>query len=433
MLRRMANHRMRLLLALALVAGLSTFVATLHSAKSDASSTIAPATTGTMVTLAGVAGVENDVYTCVSGIATQSDLYLPAAVAVYDGAVYFADEGDNCVYKEVGGTISVVAGTGDAGYNGDNRPANTAQLSDPQGLAFDAQGDLFIADSQNERIREVTPNGVISTVAGNGIDGYSGDGGPATSAELNLPLSVAVDSVGDLYIADTQNEVVREVSTSGTISTIAGNGTLGYNGDEIPATSAELHTPSAVALGPNGAVYIGDVGNNRVRMVLDGMITTVAGDSEPGGYNASVTVATQTPLDNPYSLAVDSAGDIFIADSSNCVIREVVPSGTISTIVGIAPTTPNKTCGPGKDVDGLSGPTTELYRPYGMALDAQGNIYIADTFNDVVRELVVSTGDGVKAGGNSTTTSTTTLHSSPTTTSTTRGPSTTSTSVGSSS
>jgi hypothetical protein len=212
--------------------------------------------------------------------------------------------------------------------------------------------------------------------------------------------------------------VVREVSTDGTISTIAGTGLIGYNGDEMPATQAQLHTPSAITLGPDGSIYIGDVGNNRVRKISGGVISTVAGDSEPGGYNPTRTVATQTPLDNPYALAVDPQGDIFIADSTNCIIREVSPIGTIATVVGIYPTTPYKTCGWGNG-DGLSGPSTELYRPYGLALGAAGNIYIADTYNEVVRVLVVSATASTAQPSATTSTTTPTTSTNPPTTSTT--------------
>ena len=395
----------RAALALVIMAGVTVFLIGPWRQQS-ASSSVTP---GTVQTVAGAFDEENDSGVCSSGVATQAELYLPDAVAIHNGNVYFADQGDSCVYElDSSGQLHPIAGTGTSGYNGDNRPATSAQLDDPQGLAFDSAGDLFIADSQNERIREVSPAGIITTVAGNGIHGFSGDGGSAVDSELNLPLGIGVDSQGDLYISDTQNERVREVSTSGIITTIAGNGGFGYNGDEQPATSATLQTPSAIAIGPDGGVYVGDAGNNRVRKILDGVITTVAGDSEPGGFNPNVSVATETSLYNPYALSFDANGDLFIADTTACIIRELLPNGTLANVVGITPKTPAPygTCA--WNGDGKAGDKTELNRPYGMAVDASGNIFVADTYNDTVREYATT-----ESPPTPTTTSTTSIKSPP--------------------
>ena len=245
-------------------------------------------------------------------------------------------------------------------------------------------GDLFIADTLNERIREVNTQGIISTVAGTGAYGFSGDNGPATEAQLNYPLDVAVAPGGGFYIADTQNERIRYVDASGTITTIAGDESgIDYGGDEGPAVDAALATPAAVAVAPNGDVYIGDVTNNRVRYIDgSGIIHTAAGNDAPGGYDATHTVATETSLYNPYSVAFDPSGNLYMADSTNCLIREVDNSGIIANLVG----NPGH-CGYGPG-DNQPGTSSWVNRPYAIAVDAAGDVFIADTHNDLVRELV---------------------------------------------
>jgi sugar lactone lactonase YvrE len=192
--------------------------------------------------------------------------------------------------------INTIAGNGTAGYSGDGGPANSAELNSPSGIATDGSGNLYIADPANNRIREVAMGtGVISTFAGNGTAGYSGDGGPATNAELQLPVEVAVDSAGNLYIADQGNNVIRKVATNGTITTVAGNNAEGYSGDNGQATNATLYAPAGVALDSVGNLYIADAGNNRIRLVnTAGTITTYAGNGTAGysGDNGAATSAT---------------------------------------------------------------------------------------------------------------------------------------------
>ena len=236
------------------------------------------------------------------------------------------------------GLISTVAGNGVCGFSGDGYAATSAELNAPTAVAIDAAGDLFIADSGNDVIREVNSStGLITTVAGNGTDGYSGDGYAATGAEFNFPNAVAVDAAGDVFIADSGNNVIREVDLStGLITTVAGNGTCGYSGDGGPATSAELSYPTGVAVDAKGDLFIADSGNNVVREVTSstGLITTVAGNGT-GGYSGDGYAATSAQLDDPTGVAVDAAGHIFIADSSNGAIREVDPStGLINTVAG---------------------------------------------------------------------------------------------------
>jgi sugar lactone lactonase YvrE len=351
--------------------------------------------------IAGEKGIAETNHTCASGSALTSLLSLPSAVATYGSDIYAASSGDSCVVEILpNGSIQPVAGTGTAGFNGNNISAVDAQLNDPQGLAVDSSGDLFIADSGNNQIREVTTSGEIELVAGSPTTsyGYSGDGGPAQGAELYYPLGVAVDSSGDVIIGDTQNERIREV-TDGIIRTIAGTGVIGFNGDDQPAVQATLDTPAGVAIGPDGTIYFGDVGNNQVRTInSDGIIETVAGDQQPGMYRSEYTEATETPLYNPYDIALDSSGDLYIADSTNCMIREVTPSGTIQPVIGLPPSEsgppPNTNGQPkcGFNGNGLSGADSRVNRPYGIAISSSGTLIVADTYNQVVRALTIESG-----------------------------------------
>jgi sugar lactone lactonase YvrE len=277
------------------------------------------------------------------------------------------------------GIITTVAGNGTQGYSGDGGPATSAQLGDPTGVAVDSQGDLFIADPNNEVVREVNTQGIITTVAGNGTYGYSGDGGPATSAQLRSPQGVAVDSQGDLFITDANNNVVREVSPQGIITTVAGNGTYGYSGDGGPATSAQLNFPYGVAVDSQGDLFIADEFNHAVREVnTQGIITTVAGTGTRG-YSGDGGPATSAQLNGPHGVAVDSQGHLLIADEGNSAVREVSPQGIITTVAG------NGTQG----YSGDGGPATsaQLNSPSGVAVDSQGHLFIADEGNSDVREV----------------------------------------------
>jgi uncharacterized protein (TIGR03437 family) len=273
-------------------------------------------------------------------------------------------------------TIYTLAGNGTQGFSGDNGPATGAELFQPLGVALDSAGNVYVADSSNNRIRKVS-NGVITTVAGNGTPGFSGDGGPATSTGVYGPSGVALDSAGSLYIADAGNNRIRKVS-NGVITTVAGTGGWGGDGgDGGPATSAQLFVPAGVALDSAGSLYIADAGNNRIRKVSNGVITTVAGNGTLG-YSGDGGPATNAQLYGPEGVAVDSAGNIYIADMDNNRIRKV-SNGVITTVAG------NGTQG----FSGDNGPaiSAELYRPEGIAVDATGNLCIADTWNNRIRIL----------------------------------------------
>ena len=246
------------------------------------------------------------------------------------GNLYFI-EGNQVRKIDSSGAIVTVAGTGAGGYDGDNGPATAAQLSTPYALAVDSTGNLYIADSAS-RIRIVSPGGTIASCAGSVARGYSGDGGQATAALLSLPLGMAIDAAGNLYIADNQNQRIRKVSANGIISTVAGIGTPGFSGDNDLAVHAAINSPSAVAVDQNGNVYVVDTGNQRVRKIAtNGVITTIAGGGTADGDGGP---ATSAQLGAPIGVAVDRSGNVYIAESQTNRFRMVAANGIITTIAG---------------------------------------------------------------------------------------------------
>ena len=338
-------------------------------------------TSGTITTIAGdgTFGFGGD-----GGPASAARLNSPDGVAV-DGAgnIYIADHGNNRIRRvDTSGTITTVAGDGTSGFGGDGGPATTAQLNFPRGVALDGAGNVYIADTDNHRIRRVDTSGTITTIAGDGTFGFGGDGGPATTAQLNFPRGVALDGAGNVYIADTDNHRIRRVDTSGTITTIAGDGTRGFGGDGGPASAAQLNSPRGVALDGAGNVYIADTDNHRIRRVdTSGTITTIAGDGT-FGFGGDGGPASAAQLNSPRGVALDGAGNVYIADTSNHRIRKVDTSGTITTIAG------DGTFGFGGD--GGPASAAQLNFPRGVALDGAGNVYIADTSNHRIRKVDTS-------------------------------------------
>ena len=344
------------------------------------------ATTGILTLVAGngTAGFSGD-----NGPATSACLSDPSGVVLdAAGDIFIADTANNRIREVINGVITTVAGSGypgsAGGFSGDGGPATSAQLNNPYGAAVDSTGNIYIADTNNNRVRKVS-NGVITTVAGNGTAGFSGDGGPTTSAQLNYPLDVAVDFAGNVYIADSDNYRVREV-TNGVITTVAGNGTAGFSGDNGPAISAELGLPEGISVDSAGRIYIADELNNRIRKVSNGAITTVAGGGTTLGDNG---LATAAQLNAPAGVAVDSLGNLYIADESNNRIRKVT-NGVITTVAG------------GGSSLGDNGPaiSAHLNGPAGVAVDSAGNVYIADTNNSRIRQ--VTTGVITTVAGNGT-------------------------------
>ena len=315
------------------------------------------------------------------GPAVEAELYNPAGVAVDSaGNLYIADSSNNGIRKvDSTGTITTIAGTGELGFSGDGGPAVEAELYGPAGVAVDSAGNLYIADSGNQRIRKVDSTGTITTIAGTGEFGFSGDGGPAVEAELYGPAGVAVDSAGNLYIADSGNRRIRKIDSTGTITTIAGTGEFGFSGDGGPAVEAEFRNPYGVAVDSAGNVYIADTGNRRIRKIdSTGTITTIAGPGE-FGFSGDGGPAVEAELRNPYGVAVDSAGNVYIADSRDHRIRKVDSTGTITTIAGTGEF--------GFSGDGGPAVEAELRNLYGVAVDSAGNVYIADTDNHRIRKV----------------------------------------------
>jgi sugar lactone lactonase YvrE len=314
------------------------------------------------------------------GQATSAELNNPVALALDDaGNLYIADSYNFRIRKVSGGTITTIAGTGEAGFSGDGGQAISAQLYVPSGLMVDRAGNLFIADYVNRRIRKVSTTGVITTVAGTGMEGFSGDGSQATQALLHLPTAVAVDSTGNLFIADSSNSRIRKVTAGGVISTVAGGGSQGFAGDGGQATSAGLNGPVGVAVDPSGKLFITDFLDQRVRKVTpNGVITTIAGNGTQG-YSGDGGPATSAQLNQPWGIAVDGSGSVFIADLVNHCIRKVAPSGVISTVAGDGK--------PGFSGDGEQSTSAQLKFPAGVAVDNAGNLYIADSGNNRVRKV----------------------------------------------
>ena len=332
---------------------------------------------GILTTLAGTGVLD---FGGDGGNASAAQLNTPTAVAVdLQSNLYIADSLNNRIRKVApGGAISTFVGTGVPGFAVDFGSPAGAQLNTPEGVGVDQAANVYIVDTLNSRVRQLNPGGNISTYAGNGNASYFGDGGPAYRAAVNQPEGVAIDAAGNVYIADTLDNVVRKVN-NGTITTLAGFGTPGFSGDGGPATSARLDHPRAVAVDTSGNVFVADTGSNRVRKIDPlGAITTVAGNGDTtfGGDGGPGTAAS---LSGPRGVAVDNSGNLYIADTGHNRIRKVTPDGTITTIAG------NGTCC--YSGDGGSAATAQLNMPWGLWVDAGGSVYVADSGNNAVRVL----------------------------------------------
>lgn len=339
-----------------------------------------PASAGVIETVAGngISGFSGD-----GGPATQGSLSYPWGVSVDGlGNLYIADAANNRIRKVDGnGMITTVAGNGINGFSGDGGPATQASLSGPSGVAVDNVGNLYIADYANYRIRKVDGNGIITTVAGNGNNGFSGDGGPATQASLSPVRDVAVDRFGNLYISDTYNDRIRKVDVNGYITTVAGNGTRFFSGDGGPATQASISYPHGVSVDGLGNIYFADVSNSRIRKVdANGIITTVAGNGI-SGFSGDGGPATQASLYSSLGVTVDGRGNLYIIDSGNQRVRKVDGNGVITTVAG------NGT--QGFSGDGGSATEARLSWPAYGTVDKLGNLYIGDNSNHRVRRVEI--------------------------------------------
>jgi hypothetical protein len=316
--------------------------------------------------------------------ATMAKLNNPAAViADMVGNVYIADYENNRIRKiNAAGIISTIAGNGVAGYTGDGMQATAAQIYHPNGVLSDALGNIFFCDYSNHCVRKINASGIISTIAGTGIGGYGGDGGPATLAQLYYPTNIALDRTGNIYIADAANQRIRKINTTGNISTVAGTGTAGYTGDNIAATTAGLNNPYGVTVDALGNIYVGDQINDRVRKISTaGTITTIAGTGT-AGYGGDGGAATAANLSRPTQVWADtSSGIIYFADRYNNCVRMISSSGIISTVAG------NSIAG----FSGDGGPATvaEANEIPGVSVDPFGNLYIADFNNNRIRKVSI--------------------------------------------
>lgn len=278
-------------------------------------------------------------------------------------------------------TISTFAGSmaKGAGYNGDGGQANAAQLNKPSSIALDKAGNVYITDFQNNVVRKVNAEGVITTIAGNGTEGYSGDGYKATAAQLHGPWGIAVDEAGNVYFSDKENHAIRKVNTAGIITTIAGKGKAGYSGDKGLATAAMLDHPLGLAIDKAGNIYIADNSNTAVRKInTAGIITTFAG-SFSTGYSGDGGLATNAKFKNIRYVACDGIGNVYISDTWNSVIRKVDAAGYISTVAG---NHTSKYSG-----DGGAATNAGIYFPVGITATDDGTLFIADNHNHVIRKV----------------------------------------------
>jgi sugar lactone lactonase YvrE len=340
--------------------------------------------TGIVNTFIGRNGLFDEGYT-----ATDAELGRATNLATdASGNVYIADGPNNRVRKlnAATGTITTVAGNGIAGYgygfSGDGGPATAAQLYFPYSVAIDNAGNLYIADCYNSRVRKVSAAGIITTLAGNGTAGFSGDGGAAIGAELNYPAGVAVDAAGNVYIADEGNSAIRMVDLSGVIHTVAGTGHYGFSGDGGPATRAELYEPIDIAVDKYGNLYLSDIANNDIRKVdTAGMINSITLNGA-AGFSGDGDSSVYAQVNGPAGLKVDSAGNLYFADLYNWRIRMINDSGIISTLAGNG--------SEGFSGDGGPALSAKLNYPEGVAIDHNGNMYIADGNNFRIRKMDLS-------------------------------------------
>jgi uncharacterized protein (TIGR03437 family) len=350
-------------------------------------------TNGNISTFAGTGAVG---HTGDGGKAYLATLDEPQGVAVdSSGNLYISEFGDNQIRKVTNDVITTIAGTSVFGFGGDGGAATKAELANPWGIAVDSGGNAYVADLWNYRIRKISSSGTMSTVAGNGLFSYSGDGASAAKSELDGPQGVAMDAAGNVYIADTQNNVVRRIASNGVITTFVGTGVAGSNGDGGQAAAAQLDKPQSVAVDATGNVYIADTQNSRVRVVTaDGSINTFAGTGN-GGYSGDGGQAVSAQLNQPYGLTFDASGSLYIADFNNSRVRKVTPDGNIATVAGNGGTFFNG--------DGGQAASSALNRPQSVAVDSAGDVYIADTQNNRVRMVatngIITTVAGTGAAG----------------------------------
>jgi sugar lactone lactonase YvrE len=340
----------------------------------------------TITTIAGtgIAGSTGD-----GSAATAAQIDAPGGI-VFDAAgnIYFSDYYRHVIRKiDPSGNISTFAGTGSAGFSGDGGPASAARFYSPNKMSFDIAGNLFVADYNNNRVRKISTSGIITTIVGTGTIGSTGDGGNATAATLWHPSDVVTDNAGNVFIADYTNNKIRKISPTGIISTFAGTGSASSGGDGGAATLAQLYNPFDVEIDAAGNLLIAEAEGDKVRKVgLDGIISTFAGTGI-SGFSGDGGQATAANLSNPAGLEVDATGNLYIADQFNQRIRMVSPSGVITTIVG------NGIAAYGGD--GGSPLLASINYSNGVSVNAAGVVFIADNSNHRIRKIVMCSPSGI--------------------------------------
>lgn len=296
------------------------------------------------------------------------------------GNIYVSDSWNHRIRKiNTSGVITTIAGTGVSGFSGDGGLALNAQLNSPNWISVDGAGNLYIADANNFRIRKISTSGTITTFAGDGTNGFAGDGGLAINANLNGNLGMTFDASGNLYFADQNNHKIRKISTSGIITTVAGTGTLGYSGDGGPAINAQLNYPASVKLDAAGNLYVADPNNKVIRKINSlGIINTVVGTGTPG-YSGDGGLATNAQIGGTNDVVFDSQGNILFCDQWNHRIRKVNSAGIITTIAGTGVALSSGNGGPAI--------SAEIYQPRHLEIDPNGNIYLIDNGSNSVRVI----------------------------------------------
>ena len=327
-----------------------------------------------------IAGRGFDGYDGDGGPATAAALSWPdGVITIATGNVYYADVYHHVIRKiNATGIISTIAGDGTLGYSGDGGPASAARLHDPDCLALDILGNIYVMDAGNFVVRKITTSGIISTVAGNGTIGYSGDGGPATNAQLSRNSGLATDAVGNIYISDYYNQRIRKINSGGVINTVAGTGTPGFSGDGGPATAAQIHSPGELCLDTAGNIYFSDESNHRVRKInTSGVITTFAGNGGTGFYGDGGPALSCT-FSELTGIQADHLGNIFVADHLENRVRKINSTGIITTYAG------GGTTGLG---DGGPAIAAQLSGPGRIWVDRVGNLFIGDNLNHRIRKV----------------------------------------------
>ena len=333
--------------------------------------TIEEGTCDPVVTVTTLAGSGTPSFA--DGTGTAAQFYYPHGVAVDSaGTVYVADYNNQRIRKiSPSGVVTTLAGSSTSGFA--DGTGTAAQFSSPFGVAVDSAGTVYVADSANNRIRKISPSGVVTTLAGSGIDGFAD--GTGAAARFSSPSGVAVDSAGTVYVADSANNRIRKISPSGVVTTLAGSGIDGFA--DGTGAAARFNGPSSVAVDSAGTVYVADTFNNRIRKISpSGVVTTLAGSSTSGFADGTGTAAQ---FSNPFGIAVDSAGTVYVADYNNQRIRKISPSGVVTTLAG------SSTSG---FADG-TGTAAQFYKPSGVAVDSAGTVYVADFYNNRIRKVTI--------------------------------------------